>query len=245
MTNEKEEKVIKAYDKYAKRVLEDGYRFNPVYIASKALSDWVLLTSIDLKGKRVLNIGCAEPIDELQFVERVDEWVSLDVNPKMIKTAREVAERKLNSQLFSKLEFVTADATRMPFDDETFDIVTAFSSIEHIPDAKLRHKAIEEMVRVVKRSGYVIITVPNRWNLKWYLWSIKAMREGTTDFGYCYNYSPLEIRRDLIDARLRIIKYSSDFKMTYGFVPFLPLGYIIERFRIYFGERMGYLAQKV
>jgi len=101
------------------------------------------------------------------------------------------------------------------------------------------------MVRVVKKGGYVIVVVPNRWNLKWHLWSIKAMREGTTDFGYGYNYSPLEIRKDLIDAGLRILKFSSNFKMTHGFVPFLPIDRVIEYFLKYIGERMGYLAQKI
>jgi len=70
------------------------------------------------------------------------------------------------------------------------------------------------------------------------------MREGTTDFGYCYNYSPLEIRRDLINAGLRIVKYSSDYKWIYGFIPFIPLDRIIEWAGLHFGVRMGYLAQK-
>jgi len=144
-------KVHEAYTKYAGRVWERGYRFNPVYIASKALSDWVLLTSVDLSNKTVLNIGCAEPIDELQFVEKVKKWVALDINKKLIKVAEEIAKRKLHPDLFRKLEFVQGYATKMQFEDNTFDIVVSFSTIEHIPEKTLRRNALREIARVVKK----------------------------------------------------------------------------------------------
>jgi ubiquinone/menaquinone biosynthesis C-methylase UbiE len=242
--NNIEKKVHEAYTEYADRIWKNGYRFNPVYIASKALSDWSLLTAVDLTNKRVLNIGCAEPIDEIQFVEKVRKWVALDVNEKLIKTAEEIARRKLHPNLFKKIEFVAGDASELPLEDNTFDIVVSFSTIEHIPERRLRAKALEEIARVTKRKGYVVVTVPNKWNLRWHVMSKRAMKRGTSDYGYCYNYSPLEIRRDLAAVGLKIIRYSSDYKMVHGLTPFNPLDRCFERFFIYFGERMGYLAQK-
>ena len=132
--NNLEKEIYRAYTAYADTIKDNGYRFNPVYIASKALSDWVLLTSIELQGKRVLNIGCAEPIDEMQFVEKVDTWVALDINEKLIKTAEEIAKSKLCPELFKKLEFIQGDATNLSFEDGSFDVVVSFSAIEHIPE---------------------------------------------------------------------------------------------------------------
>ncbi len=243
MTNEKE-KIIKAYDKYAERVLEDGYRFNPVYIASKALSDWVLLTSIDLKGKTVLNIGCAEPIDELQFVERVDKWISLDLNPKIIKAAREIAKKKLSPQLFSKLEFVTADATKMPFDDEMFDIVTAFSTIEHIPSAKLRSRAIDEMTRVCKTKGYVIVTIPNKFST-YYFAHRRNFKAGISDCGYEHLYSFWELKKEFSRAGLKCIRFGSEYNALRLLPSYIPLIQKILYLFLYFGERFGFIGQKV
>lgn len=240
-----EKKVYNAYTEYADRIWENGYRFNPVYIASKALSDWLLLTSVDIKNKKILNIGCAEPIDELQFIEKVEKWISLDINEKLIKTAEEIAKKKLHPDLFKKLKFVQGDATKLQFEDNTFDIVVSFSTIEHIPDKELRKKALREIARVTKRNGYVVVTVPNRWNLRWYLASTKAMKKGATDYGFCYNYSPFEIRRDLINAGLKTIKFSSSLKKTHGFIPFIPMDFLLERLLIYLGERIGYLAEKI
>lgn len=236
--------IHQVWDKYADRIFKDGYRFNPVYLASKALADWFLLAGVDLESKSVLNIGCAEPIDELQFIEKVDCWFALDNNEKVLKAAEAVTGRRLHPDLFAKLRFVSGDATGLPFADATFDIVTSFSAIEHIPDRKKRKMSIKEMARVVKKGGYVIVTVPNRWNAAWHLWSLRAMREGRTDFGYCYNYSPLELRREMVEAGLKVIKFSSDYRRTYGLVPFVPIDGVLERFFVYFGERMGWLAQR-
>lgn len=160
--NNAKEKVYEAYTKYADKIWEDGYRFNPVYIASKALSDWLLLTSVDLKGKEVLNIGCAEPIDEIQFIEKVSKWVAVDINEKLIKTAEEIARKKLHPPLFNKLEFIRGDATALKFDDNTFDIVISFSAIEHIAEKDARLKVLNEISRVLKPSGVAIVTVPNK-----------------------------------------------------------------------------------
>jgi SAM-dependent methyltransferase len=240
--NNNEGKVYRAYEKYADRIWENGYRFNPVYIASKALSDWVLLTSIDLKDKKVLNIGCAEPIDEIQFIEKVSKWVALDINEKLVKAAEEIARRKLHPSLFSKLEFVQGDGTALDFEDSTFDVVVSFSTIEHIPYKEARQKVLEEIARVVKRGGYVVVTVPNRWNVPYRRWSDKAMAEGKTDFGYEYKYSPLELKRGIIEAGLKPRMFVSNLKLLHNFVPFIPIDSLFYLLIRYFGDRIGWLA---
>jgi ubiquinone/menaquinone biosynthesis C-methylase UbiE len=237
-------KVHEAYEKHADKIWENGYRFNPVYLATKALSDWLLLTSLDLKGKKVLNIGCAEPIDEIQFIEKVTEWVALDINEKLIRTAEEIARRKLNPSLFSRLKFVQGDATAMNFDDNTFDIVVSFSTIEHIPNREDRRKALEEITRVTSKGGYVIITVPNRFS-SFYFAHRRAMKLGTSDYGYSYLYSVREIKNLLKSVGLRPIKLASEYNALITLPSIFP--YVLPRFLSlfrYFGERIGYLAVK-
>jgi SAM-dependent methyltransferase len=48
-------------------------------------------------------------------------------------------------------------AEALPFDDESFDLVTAFDVIEHIDDDQL---ALQEFVRVLRPGGGVAIAVP-------------------------------------------------------------------------------------
>lgn len=59
-------------------------------------------------------------------------------------------------------QHVVADATRLPFKNSVFSLVTAFSLIEHIPKAE-RKMFYKEMKRVVKKEGIIVIQFPNRY----------------------------------------------------------------------------------
>lgn len=49
------------------------------------------------------------------------------------------------------------DMTDIPFENETFDLIVASQVLEHIPNEK---KALEELKRVLKRTGKVILSIP-------------------------------------------------------------------------------------
>jgi ubiquinone/menaquinone biosynthesis C-methylase UbiE len=242
--NNNKNKVYEAYIRHAKNILEDGYRFNPIYIASKALSDWFLLNNVDIKDKRVLNIGCAEPIDEVQFIEKVSGWVALDINEEIIKTAEEIARRKLNPSLFSKLQFVQGNATTMNFPESTFDIVVSFSAIEHIPSAQERQMVFDEISRVLKPNGSAIITVPNKMST-FYFAHKRGERLKTSDYGYAHLYTRGELKKSLLAAGLKPVIFASEYSALITLPSILPrfIPQFLSIFR-YFGERIGYLAKK-
>jgi SAM-dependent methyltransferase len=50
-----------------------------------------------------------------------------------------------------------ADATRLPYADASFDVVTAFDLIEHVPDDAA---LVAEVWRVLKPRGFFLATVP-------------------------------------------------------------------------------------
>ena len=56
-----------------------------------------------------------------------------------------------------------ADATKLPFSDETFDVVIANHILEHIPEDI---KALKEFNRVLKKDGFAILQVPYSEKLK-------------------------------------------------------------------------------
>lgn len=58
----------------------------------------------------------------------------------------------------SRVRFVRADATRLPFDDESFDAVTMFDVLAGIPDDSA---AAREALRVLRPEGWLLLTTPN------------------------------------------------------------------------------------
>ncbi|UCF80974.1 MAG: class I SAM-dependent methyltransferase [Acidobacteriota bacterium] len=235
-----EKAVRDAYDVYPQRFLKKGYRFNTVYLTNKALSDWSLLAPIDLCGKQVLNVGCAEPIDELQFGKCAGAWHAVDFSLKNLRGARQVLQEELSACLLNTIHLYAADASALPFQNESFDVVVAFSTLEHIPDPGKRRKSFEEIARVLRHGGYAVITTSNAWNLKYRRRSIKDQRLGQTDFGFECFYSPLELRRLLCGMGLRPLRFYSEWRMPNNSYILQVATYLFR----FFGTRIGYLAQK-
>ena len=76
-----------------------------------------------------------------------------------IDVAEDTVEYARNRYGFENLEFRTCDATRLSFDDNTFDVVISFQVFEHIRET---HKFLQEVVRVLKNSGIALISTPNK-----------------------------------------------------------------------------------
>ena len=74
--------------------------------------------------------------------------INTDLDPKY-------ADAPCNRQ--PGVQFIPADATALPFEDNTFDLVTMFDLLEHVPDDRA---AASEAARVLKPGGYLMVTTP-------------------------------------------------------------------------------------
>ena len=64
------------------------------------------------------------------------------------------------------VRFLQVDATALPFADASFDLVTQFDLLEHIPDDV---RAAREAVRVLRPGGVLLVSTPHtRWRYPWY-----------------------------------------------------------------------------
>jgi ubiquinone/menaquinone biosynthesis C-methylase UbiE len=105
------------------------------------------------KGARVLDAGCGRSL----FTEIRAEWpftiVAADVEHELLR------ERKAS---FPDVRWVVAGALPLPFADGSFDAVFAGELIEHLVDPA---QGLAEFRRVLRPSGTLILTTPNRLRL--------------------------------------------------------------------------------
>lgn len=85
----------------------------------------------------------------LALAPHVGRMVASDLTPRMLAAAR----AHLTAQGAANVDYVIADAERLPFLDETFDLVTVRIAPHHYPDAA---RAAREMARVLKRGGRLV-----------------------------------------------------------------------------------------
>lgn len=63
---------------------------------------------------------------------------------------------------FSSCDFIISSSERLPFENESFDIITNLGSLEHYIDME---NAIRESVRILKKNGIVLYMMPNQYFL--------------------------------------------------------------------------------
>jgi len=108
-----------------------------------------------LAGSRsVLDLGCGEGYGTARLAKNVGQIVGLDVERSVI----ERAGRKYGA---ANCRFECYDGLRLPFADQAFDGVVSFQVLEHVPHAA---QYVAEAARVLRASGRLILTTPNRAN---------------------------------------------------------------------------------
>lgn len=98
------------------------------------------------KNLKILNIGVSTGASS-QMLREFGEVVSIEYDQFCVDFIN--AKTDLNVQQGSILE--------LQYSNNQFDLVCAFDVIEHVEDDQ---KAVDEMYRVCKHKGYVLITVP-------------------------------------------------------------------------------------
>ena len=114
----------------------------------------ILLNYKDSKAK-LLDLGCGIGLTLAVLAKFFSDSTGCDVGRKEIKASKELLKL-----LKIKSPIIFYDGKRLPFKNNTFDIVTSIEVIEHVskPDLMLK-----EIKRVLKPNGILHITTANKW----------------------------------------------------------------------------------
>ena len=100
-----------------------------------------------------MEVGCGDGRSLNNIFSVTQNLVGVDYDPKAVKDA------KKNFKEFPKVRILEADAKNLPFKDEEFDFVICMTTFANFGPHK--YKALEEMKRVLKNTGNIIISVFN------------------------------------------------------------------------------------
>ncbi|CAM9226359.1 unnamed protein product, partial [Ectocarpus sp. 8 AP-2014] len=103
--------------------------------------------------KKVLDVGCGVGGTSRYLAKKLGPETSvtgITLSPKQVERATQLAEE----QGVPNAKFQVTNALDMTFEDESFDLVWACESGEHMPD---KGKYIEEMTRVLKPGGQLVV----------------------------------------------------------------------------------------
>lgn len=99
-------------------------------------------------GERILDLAAGTGTSSASLAKNGAQVVAADFSPGMIAVGREkYADR-------SDIQFVEADATKLPFADEEFDATTISFGLRNVVRPK---DALAEMLRVTKPGGRIVI----------------------------------------------------------------------------------------
>lgn len=113
---------------------------------SKKLAD-----SIDLRGASVLDVGCGLGGPCRMLADEYNcQTTGIDISLEYIETAKKLSQLV---NLNYKSSFIQGDATELPFENNTFDVVWTQHVQMNIAD---KRKFYSEMNRVLKKGGYFL-----------------------------------------------------------------------------------------
>jgi ubiquinone/menaquinone biosynthesis C-methylase UbiE len=98
--------------------------------------------------EQALDSGTGSGALAFALAPHVREVVGVDLVPELLEQARKRAER------FPNVSFVEGDATKLPFEYGSFDLVGSLRTLHHIPRPEL---AVAELVRVTRPGGRLLV----------------------------------------------------------------------------------------
>lgn len=107
----------------------------------------------------ILDLGCGNGRHTLEACRQGQcQVVAVDLNREDLRRVRFMwARDRQRDPKLGRVEFLIADAQRLPFANSSFDRVICTEVLEHLPDDGA---GLRELVRVLKPAGELVVSVP-------------------------------------------------------------------------------------
>ncbi len=133
-----ERMILGAVDKELETEHLDRYRFAEQFVS----------------GKTVLDAACGSGYGTKMLAGTAENVTGIDISKEAIEYAGMLYKA-------DNISYVIGTVSDLPFPDMSFDVVVSFETIEHI-DRDTQILFLDEIKRVIKREGILIISTPNK-----------------------------------------------------------------------------------
>lgn len=157
----------------------------------------------------ILEVGVGNGLMFKHLTQRIN-YIGLDLSTKMLSQAKKRAIK------YSVSFYPTqGNATNLPFGDHSFDCTICIDTLHHIP-SQLTEQVIDELVRVTKIDGQILLEVKNKLNLvlDYFYW--KTQKKGAL---IMHPINPITIKRYIEKKNFKIRTYFIG--PGYWFAPFV------------------------
>lgn len=213
---EEHRKVLEVKDSYERIAV--GYN----RVRTKPWKECVDFVQSFNSSSLVLDVGCGSGRHTLASVLQGHETIGVDFSKNMLRAAN----KKLKSASPHIFHLVLADASHLPFRNELYAYILYIATLHNLPSPSLRVKSLSEINRVLKTRGKCLISVWKRLQFRFlskvittYLRKISGIKgdfealvpwktNGSSVSRYFYLYSARQLRKDIKEAKLKILNFS-------------------------------------
>ncbi|HDS1201901.1 TPA: methyltransferase domain-containing protein [Shewanella algae] len=98
---------------------------------------------------KVLDIACADGYGVRMMSESLAQVHGADLDPESVAFAKAHSPQK-------NVDFFVEDITAMSFADNSYDAVTSFETLEHVPE----RECLSELKRIIRPGGMLVLSTP-------------------------------------------------------------------------------------
>jgi len=133
----------------------------------------------DMPRYPMLELGCGTGHWSAFFIEEGFKLTGIDISKAMLRLAK---QKDINA------DFYIANAQKLPFNSDSFQIVSSITMLEFVED---RDKVLLEIYRILKPGGWVILGCLNANSI------LAGRKEQDETFKYAHFLTPEEITEGL------------------------------------------------
>lgn len=137
-----------------------------------------IASAVEARKPRLLDIGCGMGTVVEAAAKRGWRAEGVDLSPNAVSLAK---ERGINAR--------HVDGTELPYEDDSFDVITAWNLIEHVDDVRV---ALSEWRRVLRVGGIIAVDTSDAACLKVRAFKEKYKRFWRWDHRYAFTPWNLE-----------------------------------------------------